>query len=136
MTAERDGTEFEWPRLEEGIAVRGVRLDVHIGWDDAEREVTRPILVDVWTPLRTGRSGATDELADTLDYRLIADAVVGVGRGRSFRLIEALGHAVADAIFAVAPALSKVVVRVTKPSPPLAGTPVSVDVTLVRERAP
>ena len=119
---------------DEGIAVRGIRLDVHIGWDDAEREVTRPILVDVWTPLALGASGQTDDLADTLDYRAIADAVVGVARGRSFRLIEALGHEVALAILAVAPSLLKVAVRVTKPSPPLAGAPLSVDVTLVRER--
>ncbi len=63
-------------------------------------------------------AGASDELADTTSYSDVARAVVAVGTGRRFRLIEALAEAVAAEVLSRFD-VEAVVVRVTKEHPPV-----------------
>jgi len=66
--------------------------------------------------LDVGDAGASDRIEDAVDYREVADCVREVSASRDFSLIEALAHAVAEALLERFPVRS-VRVRVTKTSP-------------------
>ena len=65
----------------------------------------------------------TDRLEDTIDYGAVCDAVTFVATERSYRTLERLCTAIADMLVERFGA-SGVLVRATKPEPPL---PVAVE---------
>lgn len=120
------------PRCE-GIYLERIRFEGRHGWHAAEREQVRPFQADVWAETSLRPAGRSDELADTIDYRVLARRVVELGSQQSFRLIEALGAAIADDLMAHVPALESVEVTVYK-AVQLAGDVREVAVRVVRRR--
>jgi len=117
------------------ITLRGMRFLGRHGVQLEERMEPQPIEVDVI--LRGDLSGpaASDDLPDTIDYAAVFTTVEAVVEGASFRLIEALAGAVADAILAGFPT-DDVEVRVRKPKAPLPGAFDTVEARLRRRRSP
>lgn len=78
------------------IVLQGVSARGHHGVLDVEKRDGQAFLVDVtmWCDLE--RAGRTDELAATVNYAEVADAVVARITGPSFDLIERLAEVVAD----------------------------------------
>jgi 7,8-dihydroneopterin aldolase/epimerase/oxygenase len=115
------------------VRIELVDLELHgfHGALDEERRTGQRFLFDLL--LDVGEAGATDRLADAVDYRDVAACVREVSDGRAYHLLEALASELADALLARFP-LERVEVRVRKPQvvldPPVAYAAVSV----VRER--
>jgi dihydroneopterin aldolase len=118
------------------IALRGMRFLGRHGVELEERMEPQPIEVDVDLEMDLSRPSASDELADTIDYAAVFSLVGGIVEGQSFRLLEALAGAIAEAVVDAhgtdEPRLASVEVRVRKPQAPLPGDFEAVEVTVRR----
>ena len=100
------------------IGLDGVELRGHCGVTAQERAVGQRIVVDVRLIPREAPGLDSDELADTVNYSEVTEAVRAAVEGREYNLIERLAAVIAEQLFA-AHRLSEVTVRVHKPSPPV-----------------
>lgn len=108
------------------IELRGLRvLGIH---GVLAEELARPqpfeLDLDLW--LDAAPAGSSDQLGDTVDYGEVLEVARAVVASRSFRLLEALATAVADACLGTDRRIETVEVVVRKLRPP-----VPVDVTSV-----
>jgi 7,8-dihydroneopterin aldolase/epimerase/oxygenase len=115
------------------ITLRGMRFLGRHGVELEERMEPQPFDVDVVLRGDLSAAVASDDLADTVDYSAVFTLVGEVVEGRSYRLIEALAGAIADAVLAAQP-IDDVEVRVRKPKAPLPGAFEMVEVRLRRRR--
>ncbi len=121
--------------LETGIiGLEGLTFDGRHGYYRAERARARPFGVDLQVGRQVARASKTDELEHTLDYNGLAETAGEVVRDTSFRLIERLAGAIADAIIQDHPTVRWVEVTVHKPSPQVVGNPRAAWVRLRRSR--
>lgn len=120
--------------MSDRITVRGMRFLGRHGVHLEERMEPQPFEVDVILRADLSLPAASDELADTIDYGTVFALVGEVVEGASFRLIEALAGAIADAIMAGLP-VDDVEVRVRKPKASLPGAFETVEARLRRRRA-
>ena len=119
--------------MSDRITLRGIRFLGRHGVLLEERLEPQPFEVDVILRGDLSVPAASDELADTVDYGTVFGLVVEVVEGGSYRLIEALAGAIADAILAGLP-VDDVEVRVRKPKAPLPGAFETVEARLRRRR--
>ncbi len=96
------------------IVIRDLLLRGIIGINDWEREKKQDILINLTIFADLSRSGETDDVADTLNYRSVTKAVIALVEESSFHLVEALGTEIAR-IAVVDFGAPRVVVRVEKP---------------------
>jgi dihydroneopterin aldolase len=69
------------------------------------------------------RSAAgSDDLSDTVDYGRAVAIASEAFTNRRFQLLEAAAKAMADALFAAFPPVTRIVVILRKPSPPIPAT--------------
>jgi dihydroneopterin aldolase len=115
------------------ISLRGMQFQGRHGVSAEERAKPQPIEVDIVVRLDLSLPGRTDELADTVNYSSLFELARGIVEERSFKLLEALATAIADAVLAVQP-VRDVEVRVRKPKAPLPGAFETVEVRIRRER--
>ena len=113
------------------VTLRGMRFLGRHGVTLEERLEPQPIEVDIELTLDLSRPAETDELADTVDYSRVFAVAAEVVEHRSFRLLEALAGAIANAVLEEQ-RVERVEVRVRKPRAPLPGTFETVEVTLRR----
>ena len=85
-----------------------------------EREREQPFAVDIVAWLDLEGAQQSDDLADTVDYGLLAQTAADIVGGRSYRLLEAIAGRLASALLIVDPRLEAVEVSVRKLHPPLA----------------
>ena len=119
--------------MSDRITLRGMRFLGRHGVELEERLEPQPFEVDVILRGGLSRPAASDDLADTIDYSAVFVTVQQVVEGQSFRLIEALAGAIADAVLAD-PRIGDVEVRVRKPKAPLPGAFDTVEARLRRRR--
>jgi dihydroneopterin aldolase len=117
------------------ITLRGMRFIGRHGVSLEERMEPQPFEVDVILRGDLSRPADSDELGDTVDYAAVFATVQQVVEGQSFRLIEALAGAIADAVLGGHPT-DDVEVRVRKPKAPLPGAFETVEARLRRRREP
>jgi dihydroneopterin aldolase len=115
------------------ITLRGLRYLARHGVTLEERLEPQPFEVDVVLRADLATAAASDELADTVDYAAVFTLVGEIVEGRSFRLLEALATAIAEAVLERT-AAEEVTVRVRKPRAPLPGPFDHVEVELTRRR--
>lgn len=100
------------------VELRGLRLFGRHGVHAHEKADGQEFVFDV--ELEVGGRGASDRLADAVDYSAVARAVREISDARAYDLLEGLATAVADGLLErFAP--ERVVVRVAKPSARPAG---------------
>ena len=109
------------------IALRGLRVFGRHGVLEHERRDGQDFVVDV----DTRPAAASDDLADTVDYGALADALVAVVGGEPVDLIETLADRLARVCLADERVIS-VEVTVHKPAAPIAHAFSDVTVTVVR----
>lgn len=111
-----------------GLVIRG-----HHGVFAHEKRDGQDFVVDlvVWTDLR--RAAASDDLADTVDYGALADAVVEVVGGEPADLIETVAQRVAAAVLTADARIRRVRVTLHKPDAPIAHRFGDVAVVITRE---
>jgi dihydroneopterin aldolase len=96
------------------VVVQDMPLSARVGVTEAERAREQDILVDLELGLDLARAGREDALEHTVDYEEVCDVVATTVRARSYRLIEAIAEACAEAVLAAFP-VTEVRVRVRKP---------------------
>ncbi len=116
------------------IGLRGMRFLGRHGVTLAERMEPQPFEVDVALHLDLATAGASDDLADTVDYATVFEEVRAAVEGGSFRLIEALANRIAGDLLGAHPLLNSVEVAVRKPRAPLPGPFETVEVRVRRAR--
>lgn len=100
------------------IDITGLSVYTHHGVTAAEREVGQRLLIDVGFELDTCDATVTDELDDTVDYGAVCEQVWLAAQKRSYKTLERLCGAIAEHLmdhFGV----DSVMVRATKPEPPI-----------------
>jgi dihydroneopterin aldolase len=102
------------------IEIRELRVTGIHGVLPEERERAQPFSVDIvaWVDMEAAQQ--SDDLADTVDYGVLAQTAADVVGGRSYQLLEALTGRLASALLIVDPRLEAVEVTVRKLRPPLA----------------
>ena len=116
------------------IVLAGMAFEARHGVNDWEKTQAQRFEVDVELRVPTWRAGTTDELAQTVDYRQVYDAVRRIMDGPPVDLIETLAESIASEVLAAHERVRKVVVRVRKPDVQLGGPLDHAGVEIVRRR--
>ena len=117
------------------IELRGLRCVGTHGVLAEEQERAQPFEVDLDLAVDLRPAGVSDDLADTVDYGVVAEVVAATVSGpRSYALLEALAWHVADAVLDVDPRIRAVTVGLRKMRPPLAVDIDTVGVRVARTR--
>lgn len=77
------------------VFIEGLEVDVVIGAYDWERSTRQRLRLDIEMDFDCRAAGASDVLADTLDYHAVAKAVSALVEASHCELLEALGERVA-----------------------------------------
>jgi dihydroneopterin aldolase len=100
------------------ILISGLReLGIH-GVLPEERVRAQPFQVDLELHVDLAKAGASDDLADTVDYGAICDAVSRVVSAESYQLLERLAQRIVE-VCTSDPRVQGVVVEVRKLEPPV-----------------
>jgi dihydroneopterin aldolase len=94
------------------VEIHGLEIVGRHGVGEAERRDGQPFLFDVTLEVAEPDE---DAIGATVDYRAVRDTLRALSDARSYRLLETLAGAAADAIVA-AFAVESVTVRVRKPA--------------------
>lgn len=116
------------------ITLTGVRVHAHHGVFDFEREAGQPFVIDVTAYVDLAPAASGDDLAQTVHYGELAEAVVAAVERDPVDLIETVAERVAGVALGY-PAVSEVEVTVHKPDAPISVPFGDVAVTIVRGRA-
>ncbi|HEX7310318.1 MAG TPA: dihydroneopterin aldolase [Gaiellaceae bacterium] len=93
------------------VEIHGLEIVGRHGVGETERQDGQLFLFDVTLDVP---EPAEDAIGATVDYRAVRDAIRALSDARSYRLLETLAGAAADAIVAALP-VESVTVRVRKP---------------------
>ncbi len=115
------------------IAVKGLEVFGYHGVNETEREQGQHFLIDLELALDLGEAGRTDRLEATVSYSPLIKEVQRIVSGEPCLLLEALAERIASAVLEY-PQVARVLVRVTKPAPPIAAHLEGVAVEIERSR--
>jgi dihydroneopterin aldolase len=113
------------------VYVEGIEFEASHGYTAAERRTTRRFRLAIEIRRDFDVASRSDRLHDTVDYRAVCAVAVEIGTTRTFKLLEALAGAIADAIQDRYPDAG-LTLRVEKLAPPCPGAPSLSGVRLVR----
>ena len=83
------------PPAGDRIFLRGLTAECVIGFIDWERRVKQTVVVDLEMPVDCARASASDEVADTVDYKRVAKRVLAYIEASEFKLVETLAQRLA-----------------------------------------
>jgi dihydroneopterin aldolase len=115
------------------IELRGLRVRGHHGVFDYERTDGQDFVVDVTVWIDLADAAASDDLADTYDYGVLAERAAAIVAGPARNLIETVGGEIADDIM-TDHRVHAVEVTVHKPQAPIPHTFDDVAVVARRSR--
>lgn len=119
--------------MNDRIFIEGIKFHGYHGLTRMERQIGVRLSVDVSLWIDLERSGRSDSVRYTVDYRKVHERVVAIGRGSSHKLLESFVASLLDALFDEFKA-DRIAVRVRKETPVLDGIVDSVGVEMVRAR--
>lgn len=96
------------------VFIEALEIETLIGIYDWERRIRQPLLFDIEMAFDNRRPAATDDIADTLDYKAVSKRLIEYVSQSSFGLVETLAERCAGIIldeFAV----SHVRLKLSKP---------------------
>lgn len=115
------------------ILLEGIMVPAALGVTEAEREMRRPVRIDLEVERRLGAAGESDALEDTVDYGEIYLVVESIAGGRDHHLCESLAEEITAALIDRF-AADRVTVTIRK-SRPIAGVLDYAGVRITRRRA-
>ena len=74
------------------IFLHGLAVECIIGFIEWERRVKQTIVLDVEMPVDCALAAASDDVADTLDYKKVAKRLIAFVEASEFKLVETLAH--------------------------------------------
>jgi dihydroneopterin aldolase len=87
-------------RTGDRIFLHGLSVECIIGFIEWERRVRQTVVVDIEMPVDCARAAASDDVADTLDYKKVAKRAIEFIGASEFKLVETLAHRLALVILA------------------------------------
>lgn len=99
---------------EDRIFLHGLTAECIIGFIDWERRMPQTVVIDLELPCDAARAAASDQVADTVDYKRVAKRVLAWAQASQFQLIETFAHRLAMLLLEEF-ALRWVRVRISKP---------------------
>lgn len=117
------------------IELRGLHVAGIVGVLAHERTQPQPLEIDLDIEADLAPSGASDDLADTVDYGSICAAVEQIVTLSSFTLLEALAERIAAELLGSDPRIGGVTVWVRKLRPPVAQQLATSGVRITRYRS-
>lgn len=106
--------------MSDRIVLHNMRFQGKHGYYDHELQAVQPFEVDVELVLNLQPAGLSDDLARTVDYGKVYQAIRPIVESTSFRLLEALAEAIAHELLVDFP-VTEVGIRVRKPGVKLGG---------------
>ena len=76
----------------DSVLLRGLEVECIVGVHDWERQVKQRVVVDLELPVDCARAAARDDIADTVDYGRVAEAVKAFIGASSFMLVETMAE--------------------------------------------
>jgi dihydroneopterin aldolase len=119
--------------MSDRITLTGIRVRAHHGVFDFERAEGQEFVIDVIAWLDLGPAARGDELAATVHYGELAEAVAASVASDPVDLIETVAERVARVVLSFP--VQRTEVTVHKPNAPIAVPFADVAVTVVRDRA-
>jgi len=116
------------------IELRGLRVLARCGVLPFEREQDQPVEIDLDLMTDLAPAGASDALADTVDYGAVCAAVAQVATGEPVALLERLAGRIAEVVLGLDEHISGVEVAVRKLRPPVPQQLATSGVRVVRRR--
>ena len=80
------------------IYLHDLRIDTVIGVFDWERRIRQTVILDLDMAADINRSAASDDLADTLNYKAVAKRLIDFVGHSEFQLVETLAERVAELV--------------------------------------
>ena len=80
------------------ITIEDLEVRFHVGVPDEERAESQRLLITIRMTHDLGPSGANDNLAETVDYHAVSQAVKALGKARRWKLIEALADDICELV--------------------------------------
>lgn len=96
----RAGTCTSIEIVTDTVSIQGLRVSAVIGVYAWEREIEQVLTFGVDMAVDVARAGATDDVADAVDYSKVAATVTSVVRDGQFQLIETAVERVAERVLA------------------------------------
>jgi dihydroneopterin aldolase len=116
------------------IFITGLAIHAYHGVMEHEGTVGQTFLLDLELGIDLAEASRSDRIASTVSYNEVVDCVSRAFCADRFRLVEAAAGAVAEAVLARFPRITRVRVTVHKPHAPVAATFIDVGVSVLRER--
>ena len=127
-------TDRQTARRSDELAITGVECFAHHGVFDFERREGQIFVIDLLLGIDTRPAAANDDLARTVDYGTLVEAVRVAVEKDPVDLIETLAQRIADVCLAE-PGVEWAEVTVHKPNAPIGTTFSDVALTIRRSRA-
>ncbi len=80
------------------IFLNELKVDTVIGLWEWERRIRQTVVIDLEMSADIAKAAATDDVADTLNYKLVAKRVQEFVAGSSFKLVETLAENIASIV--------------------------------------
>jgi dihydroneopterin aldolase len=80
------------------IYLHDLRIDTVIGVFDWERRIRQTVILDLEMAADIRRAAASDDLADTLNYKAVAKRLIDFVGHSDFQLVETLAEQVAELV--------------------------------------
>jgi dihydroneopterin aldolase len=116
------------------IYLNGLEFYAYHGVFPEENKLGQKFIADVILFTSLQQAGETDDLAHTVNYAEAYEQIKAIMTAAPVQLIETLAERIASALLERHARVQQVQVKVTKPTPPIAGIYHSVAVEVVRER--
>jgi len=82
------------------ITIADLEVFLHVGVPDEERAKPQRLLLTIVMEFDFAAAASNDDIANTIDYFAVAQHLLKLGEGRSWKLIEKLATDVADLVLA------------------------------------
>jgi dihydroneopterin aldolase len=115
------------------ITLCGLRVRGNHGVYDHERRDGQDFVVDLAIDFDLAPAASSDDVADTIDYGVLAGGVAAIVAGEPVNLLETLTERIATSVLSDA-RVASVTVTVHKPQAPIPLSFDDVSVTVVRSR--
>tara|TARA_R110000782_G_scaffold16338_14_gene46960 strand:- start:1685 stop:2044 length:360 start_codon:yes stop_codon:yes gene_type:complete len=80
------------------IFLNELKVDTIIGIWEWERRIRQTVVIDLEMSADIAKAAATDEVADTLNYKSVAKRIQDFVAGSSFQLVETLAEKIAGIV--------------------------------------
>lgn len=116
------------------IFLTALAVHAHHGVLHHEAELGQPFFLDIDMAVDLAAAGKSDDLADTVSYADVATTAMKAFTDQRFKLIEAAGAAVAEAILQGFPKVERVTITVHKPQAPIGALASDIGIAISRCR--